>query len=221
MPPLRFIRRNITFLLFLGIISLVFYYTKVPHRRYTIHLSGDQVALIPDTNESAEPALHTLDRLLLSFHASDFERIPSPKDRPSSLFSGPKNISVDAQGRKVALVSLFKGSAGELQSFTAENLKQYSARHGYTFIDGSANAVIASYVNSDAGQKVLLTKFWIVRYLLDDYDWVWWHDADSFFLNHGKSLDELMDDEFDVVMPVGHSMDWHWVYWHLHGTIST
>jgi ribosomal protein L37AE/L43A len=41
--------------------------------------------------------------------------------------------------------------------------------------------------------------FAILRFL-PQYDWVYWHDADSLFLNFSRSLDSYLDDKYDMVL---------------------
>jgi hypothetical protein len=110
--------------------------------------------------------------------------------------------------KKVAIVTMFTGSAQEIKSITFENMKQYAARHeGYTAIDAGEDPNLKTFL--DETDDLMMTKFYIIRHYLDFYDWVFWCDGDSIFLNHGLSFEDAgaIDDNFDLTVAVGHAMD--------------
>jgi hypothetical protein len=113
---------------------------------------------------------------------------------------------------RVAIISLFKGKANEVYSSTWHINQRYANKHGYSLIDPYKNPKIKPIMDNMRDEEAMMFKYYVVRFYLDDYDWVLWSDSDSIFLNHGLSLERsgCLDEDYDVIMPVGHAQDWTW-----------
>lgn len=124
-------------------------------------------------------------------------------------------LAPNKKNHSVALVSMYLKSAEAMRSLTFENKQKYAEAQGYTFIDISSNKTLMAIVDTPEMQRnIYLLKTFVIAQVLEQgiFDWVMWCDADAIFLNHGKSLEQAgaIDDDFDLVLAGGHSMDWHW-----------
>ena len=121
-------------------------------------------------------------------------------------------LAPDRISAKVAIVSMFKDGAAALKARTMENKRDYAARHGYDFIDAYEDPALRPELDNPANNRdVFFLKFRLLRHYLDRYDYLLWLDGDTLFLNHSRSLVDagVLDPQFDMVVPVGHSMDWY------------
>lgn len=114
-----------------------------------------------------------------------------------------KSIAIVTWGYNV------EGKNEELRFLTWKNKRVYAKNGNYDIYDAATIPVI-HHLTEKLQRKMYSKNFfkWIaLREILrgsrvtnmKKYDWVFWMDRDSIFLNFGKGLHQLLDDRFDVI----------------------
>lgn len=100
---------------------------------------------------------------------------------------------------KIAVVTAFDKNFEALGNIAAENREEYCRRHGYAchiLRDGF-----------DTSRHPSWSKILFVKHLLEQYDWVFWTDADALIMRD-MPLDHFLVDA-DLVMTA--ETYWHWI----------
>ena len=96
---------------------------------------------------------------------------------------------------KIAIVSIFNEKHKSLSDLTWTNKEQYAEKHGY---------IAAAKTDNFSPEQVHFDKF---IHILDvmktnpDLDWVWWLDNDAMITNFDIGLENLVDDNYHIIMP--------------------
>ncbi|KAJ3060166.1 hypothetical protein HDU99_006048, partial [Rhizoclosmatium hyalinum] len=101
---------------------------------------------------------------------------------------------------RVAIVSYYGGKGSELvASLTFPNKIAYASYHDYTFHDYTDRRKLWPKAQFSG----YFDKFKAILDLLhqNTYDWVFWTDTDSIFLNRTLSLTEFLDPRYDIILP--------------------
>ena len=96
---------------------------------------------------------------------------------------------------KIAVVTMSIGeNYQKLVTKSIENKLLYTQKYGYDFIHLTENL--------DSSRPIAWNKILILQDVLsrDTYDWIYWSDADALFANFDISLDEFIDDNFEVIV---------------------
>jgi hypothetical protein len=93
---------------------------------------------------------------------------------------------------KIAIATLYTENLAKLGEYTNQSKKQYCDKWGHEFI---CHIGVIDTERPAAWSKLLL-----VEKLLDDYDWVWWLDADAVIANQLISLDTILDETYDIII---------------------
>lgn len=98
-------------------------------------------------------------------------------------------------GADIAVVTMAIGDNYQgLVASGIENNRHYCEKHGYDFIYLTDNL--------DPSRPIAWNKILILQETLknNEYKWVFWIDADAIFMNFGISIEELIDDHFDLLV---------------------
>lgn len=90
---------------------------------------------------------------------------------------------------KIAVVTYYQGNYELLFDKVKANRQEYCDKHGYDFIA----------VKKDTNAKCL-EKYFIIRDILHNYDWVWWTDLDAIITNYSIKVEDRIDDNYSMVM---------------------
>jgi hypothetical protein len=93
---------------------------------------------------------------------------------------------------RLALATLYTTEIARMAEVTNPSKRAYCERWGYDF------ACLEGTLDPDrppAWSKVLF-----VRRLLDEYDWVFWLDADALIMNPNVALEDLLDSRYSVIL---------------------
>lgn len=109
--------------------------------------------------------------------------IPDPGSRWVEHPEGPQ--------RRAAVCTLATGTHRRLLEITAPTLRAYARRHGYTTVLSSEDAL-------SEGRPPSWAKLNLVRSLLDEFDYVFWIDADAIIVDVGRDVIDEVDDDADI-----------------------
>ncbi|TPX32754.1 hypothetical protein SmJEL517_g04254 [Synchytrium microbalum] len=92
------------------------------------------------------------------------------------------------------------GQVDQLINITLPNKIQYAKRHGYRLVEAADYPLVQKH--RARGVPIFFLKLLCIMLALEDEnpEWIMWMDADAFFLNHSRSLEEHLDTRYDVVI---------------------
>lgn len=93
---------------------------------------------------------------------------------------------------RFCLATLYTPEIADLADLTNPSKAEYCRRWGYTFECAERSL--------DTTRHPSWSKILHVRNLLDDYDWVFWLDADALIMNPGVPIEDLIDEAYDLVI---------------------
>lgn len=108
----------------------------------------------------------------------------------------------------VAVITRFKEDT-RFRQLTERNMRAYCDRHGYDLV------VLNDYAEKDENLKEALEQrgfgerpFAAIKMVLQApafldhrlYDWVMWADEDTFFLNHSRRLEDIIDERYSLIV---------------------
>jgi glycosyltransferase involved in cell wall biosynthesis len=96
---------------------------------------------------------------------------------------------------KMAIVSLFNERHRDLADLTWANKEKYAEKHGYLAVAKTDNF---------STEQVHFDKFVHILDVMNkhpDVDWVWWLDNDAMITNFDIRAEDLVDNEYHVIMP--------------------
>ena len=130
----------------------------------------------------------------LAFHIMD----PSGKDPYADvdeLWNSVPQLWRNSNKPHIAIVTLFNDKHRDLASFTWTNKQQYAEKHGY---------VAVAKTDNFSTDQVHFDKFVHILDVMKTYpqaDWVWWLDNDAMITNFDIKAEDLVDNDYHVVMP--------------------
>lgn len=84
-------------------------------------------------------------------------------------------------------------------AFGTRSKEVYAEKHGYDFIVATKKLHDCYGISSQRHLECAWTKLAAISRVLDQYDWVFWSDADSIILNFDRRLEEFIDENYDVI----------------------
>ena len=97
-----------------------------------------------------------------------------------------------AAPKRIAVLTLYTTKIREYGEISAANKAAYCERHQYDFI--------ACDHSLDPSRPPAWSKIRLVQRHLSKYDWAFWSDADSLLMNFARRIEELIGDEYDLVI---------------------
>lgn len=117
--------------------------------------------------------------------------------------------------RRIAIVTYYSEDAPnqEIKRLTWSNKMKYCQKHGYDLYDSNAIPEIVAHIDG-LKNKMMYPRYFKYAAIQSvmrggdatqgrSYDWILWLDGDSLILNHGKRIEEIVDERFDVIVTTG------------------
>ncbi|TPX34964.1 hypothetical protein SeMB42_g07243 [Synchytrium endobioticum] len=151
-------------------------------------------------------ALMSITGLLYSSTTSPPRRASQYPDQHSSTtvgsgYSASEDL-YEIRG-KVLILSYYSAGSPETDEyyrFTWPNKVEYANRHGYSIAEANEFPAVRN-VSADINPRYV--KVLAILSALESRrapEWIMWMDADAFFLNYSRSLEENLDDNYDLVL---------------------
>jgi hypothetical protein len=105
-------------------------------------------------------------------------------------------ISGDAQEKNESYLGT---TYGELVSFATKSKELYAKRYGYDYIVATEKLDTCYGNEQKRPLECAWTKLALISRILQNYDWVFWTDADSVILNFDTKLEEFLDEKYDII----------------------
>lgn len=87
----------------------------------------------------------------------------------------------------------------ELVHFATRSKEIYARKHQYDFVIATEKLEECYGIPTSRPLEAAWTKLALIARLLDDYDWVFWSDADSVILNFSTKLETFLDPEYALI----------------------
>lgn len=120
-----------------------------------------------------------------------------------------RNSSSSSQGPRIAIATaiiqenqdLNQGelSYGEQVAFGTKSKLIYAKKQGYDFFLATKRLEECYGIKAERSLEASWSKIPLVAQLLEEYDWVFWTDADSLILNFDIRLESFLDDRYDLI----------------------
>ena len=131
----------------------------------------------------------------LAFHIMD-ETGKDPYIDIDELWNSVPQLWKDSNKPKMAIVSIFNEKHADLAELTWYNNKvKYAEKHGY---------LAEAKTDNFSLEQVHFDKFVHILDIMKnnpDVDWVWWLDNDAMITNFDIKVEDLVDNDYHVVMP--------------------
>lgn len=132
----------------------------------------------------------------LGFHIMD-ESGKDPYFDIDELWNNTPHLWKIDNKPKMAIVSLFNDKHKDLANYTwYDNKVKYAEKHGYLALP-KTDKFSAEQVHFDKFVHIL-----DVMRSNPDVDWVWWLDNDAMITNFDIKIEDLVDNNYHIVMPV-------------------
>jgi hypothetical protein len=93
--------------------------------------------------------------------------------------------------QQIAIVAKY----GNYEKKTLQNYYDYASKHGYKLV----------IADEHFPNQISMDKFEVIDRIFLEYssiNWLFWISPDSFFLNHKVKIESLLDDRFDLIVPI-------------------
>lgn len=145
--------------------------------------------------------------ILLFFDTLFIGLVPSAlKNTVKSVYTFTRLPGRPLRRQNIAIVTRFTDD--DFRQLTEPNMQQYCKKHGYDLIivndhpELIENNTFTPYTSIPfAVMKKVLSAPQCLEHRL--YDWLFWTDQDSLFLNHNRALEDIVDDRYDVIVSTG------------------
>lgn len=121
----------------------------------------------------------------------------------NSSDTSPKKIAIATviiSGKKQDYWDEYKGNAyKDMVAFGTQSKEIYARKHGYDFIIATQKLDDCYGVKPSRDLECAWTKLALISRILDEYEWVFWSDADSVILNFDIKLEDFIDEEYDII----------------------
>lgn len=87
----------------------------------------------------------------------------------------------------------------EMVSFGTKTKRAYAKKHGYDLIIATEKIPHFFGKKQTRDLEAAWTKVPLIARFLKEYDWVFWSDADSAFMNFNIRLEDFIKDPFDII----------------------
>ena len=94
--------------------------------------------------------------------------------------------------KRIAVVTLYTDNILELAELTNVSKRNYCKKWGYDFICETATL--------DADRPPAWSKILLLKDHLDEYDWLYWIDADAIIMNPETPLESIIDERYSMVV---------------------
>lgn len=97
-----------------------------------------------------------------------------------------------ANKKRIAIVSLHDSAYEPVGKYAHLNKADYAKRHNYKCF---------LYTDSlDTSRKTQWSKIIAIQKHLNDFNWIFWTDADALVMNKNIKLESLIDERFDIII---------------------
>lgn len=113
-----------------------------------------------------------------------------------ALWDNTPDLSKKHKRPQIAIVCLYNDHHQGLAEITWKNKQDYAAKHDYLSFAKTDNFSV---------EQVHFDKFVHILDVMNsnrDVDWVWWLDNDALITNFDIRIEDLIDDNFHIIMPV-------------------
>lgn len=123
-----------------------------------------------------------------------------------------KNCKADGTPSKIAILTVIiggnKSDASEKYqqwdycdtvSFGTRSKELYAKKQGYDLIIAREPIREAFGILEERPLEAAWTKVALISQFLEEYDWVFWSDADSAILDLNRRLEEFLDPDYDII----------------------
>lgn len=93
---------------------------------------------------------------------------------------------------KIAIISLYNQGYKQVGKYSDWNKYAYAKKHGYD--------LFLYHELFDLSRPPAWSKIPAIAKHLDDYEWIYWSDADSLIMNNTIKLESLIDNNFDLII---------------------
>lgn len=93
---------------------------------------------------------------------------------------------------RIAIISLYDDGYKKIGRYSDLNKQQYAKKHGYD--------IVLYHKKIDESRHGAWNKILAVEKHLNDYDWVFWSDADSLIMNKKIKLESIIDNNYDFII---------------------
>lgn len=87
----------------------------------------------------------------------------------------------------------------DIVAFGTRSKELYAKKHGYDLIMGTEKIDNCYGIQQTRDLESSWTKLAVISRILDDYDWVFWSDADSIILDFNVQLESFLNEDFDMI----------------------
>ena len=99
---------------------------------------------------------------------------------------------VNQMDKKIAVVTLYTNNISELAELTNVSKRNYCKKWGYDYICETQTL--------DADRPPAWSKILLLKNNLDEYDWLYWIDADAIIMNLEVSLESIIDENYSMIV---------------------
>ncbi|TPX34455.1 hypothetical protein SmJEL517_g02910 [Synchytrium microbalum] len=146
--------------------------------------------------------------LYLSEFASLFSiSVIEPVSLPGSQMESIDTNSTSLVRKQVLIVTLYSSREHpeyvDMKNLTWPNKVAYAERHGYGIVDAYDYPLVQKFNGPDIGSNRQYLKLVSIISALEDTsrpDWILWTDSDSIFLNFSKTVDEHLDERYNLIL---------------------
>jgi len=93
---------------------------------------------------------------------------------------------------KIAIVSLYDDGYKNIGQYSDWNKKAYAKKHGYD--------IYLHHEKLDLTRPAAWSKILAIERHLDDYEWIFWSDADSLIMNDDIKLESIIDNNYNFII---------------------
>jgi hypothetical protein len=103
--------------------------------------------------------------------------------------------------KRVGILSIHAGAGYNWASIAIDNHKRYAKKHGYAYYIENGKGALDDVNKVDSRPAVWSKLSALLRHMADDkHDWYWALDMDTLFMNTTIKAEDMLDDNYDLVV---------------------
>jgi hypothetical protein len=103
--------------------------------------------------------------------------------------------------KRVGILSIHAGAGYNWANITIDNHKRYAKKHGYSYYIENGKGALDDDNKVDSRGAVWSKLSALLRHMADDkHDWFWALDMDTLFMNTTLKAEDMVDDNYDLVV---------------------
>ena len=110
----------------------------------------------------------------------------------NAVFIPLHSVQPNKAKSKIAIISLYDDGYSHIGQYSDWNKKAYAKKHGYD--------LYVFHELIDHTRPAAWSKIPAIEKVLDDYEWIYWSDADSLVMNSSTRLESIIDNNFDMII---------------------